>query len=199
MKTLHSIMNLLTGEEIYEALIAKMCTMSADFSEDYERYKTAFIRLKEDFAPELIPSIEEEMDAIQKQTCSNLLFSGFLGIKANLDNYIDPVARNFLDVGFETFLREDIAQALPEYEKSQQVHDRFYSICLRRKRKHTKLSRLLSIIWTPLAPNWHIIMGTCLAMNCCPGSFLGIVRILYRPSSTESGWKSFSGKELNKA
>ena len=128
MKTLHSIMNLLTGEEIYEALIAKMCTMSADFSEDYERYKTAFIKLKEDFAPELIPSIEEEMDAIQKQTCSNLLFSGFLGIKANLDNFIDPIARNFLDVDFETFLREDIAQALPEYESSQQIHIRFYAL-----------------------------------------------------------------------
>ena len=121
-------MNLLTGEEIYEALIAKMCTMSADFSEDYERYKTAFIKLKEDFAPELIPSIEEEMDAIQKQTCSNLLFSGFLGIKANLDNFIDPIARNFLDVDFETFLREDIAQALPEYESSQQIHIRFYAL-----------------------------------------------------------------------
>ena len=128
MKTLHSIMNLLTGEEIYEALIAKMCTMSADFSEDYERYKTAFIRLKEDFAPELMPSIEEEMDAIQKQTCSNLLFSGFLGIKANLDNFFDPIARNFLDVDFETFLREDIAQALPEYESSQQIHIRFYAL-----------------------------------------------------------------------
>ena len=120
-------MDLLTGERIYEALIAKMRTMFTDFSEEYKRYENAIIRLTNELDPEFKPSIEEEAAAIRKQTCSNLLFSGFLGIKANLDNFIDPIAKNFLDVDFETFLREDIAQSLPEYENSRQVHNRFYA------------------------------------------------------------------------
>ena len=181
MKTLHSIMNLLTGEEIYEALIAKMCTMSADFSEDYERYKTAFIRLKEDFAPELMPSIEEEMDAIQKQTCSNLLFSGFLGIKANLDNFIDPIARNFLDVDFETFLREDIAQALPEYEKSQQVHDRFYAhLSPTQKETYEAVSSFVNYLDT-VGPKLAHYYGYLLGNELLPRIILG-----YRPDIVQT-------------
>ena len=181
MKTLHSIMNLLTGEEIYEALIAKICTMSADFSEDYERYKTAFIRLKEDFAPELIPSIEEEMDAIQKQTCSNLLFSGFLGIKANLDNFIDPIARNFLDVDFETFLREDIAQALPEYEKSQQVHDRFYAhLSPTQKETYEAVTSFVNYLET-VGPKLAHYYGYLLGNELLPRIVLG-----YRPDIVQT-------------
>lgn len=181
MKTLHSIMNLLTGEEIYEALIAKMCTMSADFSEDYERYKTAFIRLKEDFAPELMPSIEEEMDAIQKQTCSILLFSGFLGIKANLDNFIDPIARNFLDVDFETFLREDIAQALPEYEKSQQVHDRFYAhLSPTQKETYEAVSSFVNYLDT-VGPKLAHYYGYLLGNELLPRIILG-----YRPDIVQT-------------
>ena len=181
MKTLHSIMNLLTGEEIYEALIAKMCTMSADFSEDYERYKTAFIRLKEDFAPELMPSIEEEMDAIQKQTCSNLLFSGFLGIKANLDNFIDPIARNFLDVDFETFLREDIAQALPEYEKSQQVHDRFYThLSPTQKETYEAVTSFVNYLET-VGPKLAHYYGYLLGNELLPRIVLG-----YRPDIVQT-------------
>ena len=181
MKTLHSIMNLLTGEEIYEALIAKMCTMSADFSEDYERYKTAFIKLKEDFAPELIPSIEEEMDAIQKQTRSNLLFSGFLGIKANLDNFIDPIARNFLDVDFETFLREDIAQALPEYEKSQQVHDRFYAhLSPTQKETYEAVTSFVNYLET-VGPKLAHYYGYLLGNELLPRIILG-----YRPDIVQT-------------
>ena len=181
MKTLHSIMNLLTGEEIYETLIAKMCTMSADFSEDYERYKKAFIRLKEDFAPELIPSIEEEMDAIQKQTRSNLLFSGFLGIKANLDNFIDPIARNFLDVDFETFLREDIAQALPEYEKSQQVHDRFYAhLSPTQKETYEAVTSFVNYLET-VGPKLAHYYGYLLGNELLPRIVLG-----YRPDIVQT-------------
>ena len=74
-----------------------------------------------------VPSVQEEMDAIEKQFSSNLLFSAYLGIKANLDNFKDPVARNFLDVDYDVYLREKAARRLPEYESAKIMRDRFYA------------------------------------------------------------------------
>lgn len=72
-------------------------------------------------------AVMEEMNAITRQCTSDLLFAGMLGLKANFDNFIDPVARNFLDVDFEVYLREETAHSMPEYVQAQQARDRFYA------------------------------------------------------------------------
>ena len=71
--------------------------------------------------------VADEINAIEQQCVSDLLFSGFLGIKANLDNFKNPIARNFLDVDFEVYLREEVAHRLPEYEQAQKSREQFYS------------------------------------------------------------------------
>lgn len=70
---------------------------------------------------------ENSTYAIEQQCASDLLFSGFLGLKANLDNFKNPVARNFLDVDFEVYLRGEVAHRLPEYEQAQKNREQFYS------------------------------------------------------------------------
>lgn len=72
-------------------------------------------------------SANDDMEAIQQQIASDLLFSGLLGLKANFDNYIDPISRNFLDVDPEIYLREDVAHRLPQYISAQEVRNQFYA------------------------------------------------------------------------
>lgn len=100
-----------------------MAEESEAFSADYQRYIDAIDTLRE----ELGEAVTDEINAIEQQCASDLLFSGFLGLKANLDNFTDPVARNFLDVDFEVYLREEVAHRLPEYAQAQKSRERFYS------------------------------------------------------------------------
>lgn len=113
----------LTSHCIVQSFVQWMTEASEEFSADHQRYMDALDTLRK----ELGDTLTQEIDAIEQQCASDLLFSGFLGLKANLDNFIDPVARNFLDVDFEVYLREEIAHRLPAYEQAQKNRERFYS------------------------------------------------------------------------
>lgn len=123
MLTTQTILNQLTGSHIVEALVKVMVEKFEDFSADRQQYIAAMDMLRK----ELGDAATDEMNAIERQSASDLLFSGLLGLKANLDNFIDPVARSFLDVDPEVYLREETAHRLPEYERAQEVRNRFYA------------------------------------------------------------------------
>ena len=120
MVTVQTVVERLTGKTIVDALVETMMAWFEDFAEVQSRYEAALCKLGE-------ASVAEEMDAIWQQTASTLLFSGCLGIKANLDRFIDPVAKDFLEVDFQIFLREDMACRLPVYGRAQKVRDRSYA------------------------------------------------------------------------
>lgn len=124
MLTMQTILEKLRGRYIAVSFVQLMAKKSEDFATDYQRYTNAIDTLRK----ELGDAVTEEIVAIEQQCASDLLFSGLLGLKANLDNYIDPVARNFLDVDFEVYLREETAHRLSEYERAQKVRDQFYSL-----------------------------------------------------------------------
>lgn len=113
----------LTSHSIAQAFIQRLKEESEEFSADHQRYIDAMKTLSE----ELGDAVTDEISAIEQQCASDLLFSGFLGLKANLDNFKNPVARNFLDVDFEVYLREEVAHRLPEYEQAQKNREQFYS------------------------------------------------------------------------
>lgn len=123
MLSMKTILENLTEHYVVETFVQWMAKENEDFAVDYQRYTDAIDALRR----ELGNAVTEDIDAIEQQCASDLLFSGFLGLKANLDNFIDPVARNFLDVDFEVYLREKTAHRLPEYERAQKIRDRFYS------------------------------------------------------------------------
>lgn len=127
MVTMQTVLEQLDGKDTVETLVRVMAEKFSDFGEAQNRYLRAMDTLREELGDAATPSVAEEMEAIQRQTASNLLFSGLLGLRANLDHFIDPVARNFLEVDPETYLREEIARSLPEYESARQVRDRFYA------------------------------------------------------------------------
>lgn len=123
MLTMQTILEQLTGRHIVAAFVQRMAEESEDFAADYQRYTNAMDVLR----TQLGDAVTEECNAIERQLASDLLFSGSLGFKANLNNFIDPIARNFLDVDFEVYLREEMAHSLPEYVRAQKVRDHFYS------------------------------------------------------------------------
>lgn len=125
MTKMQKMMDQLAGPSNVDALIGMMEEHFEDFGDVLERYTLAMHNLKKALGEE---KVNEEADAIRRQTASDLLFCGLLGIKANLDNYINPVARNFLDVDSETYLRETIAHRLPEYKDAQKQRDQFYAL-----------------------------------------------------------------------
>lgn len=124
MLTTQTIMEHLTGREIFDTLILTMAERFDDFAEAKEQYEQAMGLLRGELGAD---SVDAEAEAIRRQISSDLLFSGVLGLKANLDNFINPMARNFLDVDAETYLRENTAHRLPEYENALEARQRFFA------------------------------------------------------------------------
>lgn len=125
MTTMQTVLNQLTGTEIYDSLIHLMTEKLEDFAAVRKQYEHAMDVLQAEVGEQ---AVTDAANAIRQQTVSNLLFSGFLGIKANLDNFINPLAKNFLDTDSEIYLREETAHRLPEYECAQKALDQFYTL-----------------------------------------------------------------------
>ena len=159
----------LTGHSIAQTFIQWLKEESEEFSADHQRYIDAMKALRE----ELGDAVTGEINAIEHQCASNLLFSGFLGLKANLDNFQNPVARNFLDVDFEIYLREEVAHRLPEYEQAQKKREQFYSqLTLTQRETYEDISTYTSHLETvgpKLAHYFGYLLGNELLPRIIPG------------------------------
>lgn len=115
----------------YKKIVATLVDAMADHSDEFVADQTCFSEtislLKTQLGPNPSPSVNDVVDSIYQQIGSSLLFSCFLGLKANLDHFIDPIGHTFLDVDPETYLRENVARHLPDYQLAQQVQEHFYS------------------------------------------------------------------------
>lgn len=111
----------LTGKYLAEALVAEMGERFGDFAQVQRRYHDAMGELQKCHGA----CCKDEMEAIDRQIRSLVLFSGMLGLKANWDHFVDPIARSFLDVDADVYLREETAHMLPEYENAQLVRNEF--------------------------------------------------------------------------
>ena len=109
-------------KEIAEALVGVMSENFEDFAADQVRFQETVSWLEKESC-----STREVVDAIEQQIGSMVLFSFFLGLKANWDHFIDPIGRTFLDVDAEVYLREDMAKRLPDYQNAQRILERFYA------------------------------------------------------------------------
>ena len=119
------MMELLTGRKSVDAFIEGLAAKSPDFAKDHRQFQDAITCFKNNLSEETNPSVDDLIDAIHRQTVSNWLFSGFLGFQANLGHFLNPVARTFIDVDPEIYLRESVARDLPEYTSAQAIIDRF--------------------------------------------------------------------------
>ena len=127
MITLQTVLNQLTGNDTVPALETFLAEHFEDFAIAQGRYINAIAALEESLGDSVSISARDERAAIAQQTASDLLFSGLLGFKANWDHFIDPVARTFLEVDSELYLREAMAHMLPEYIRAQEIRNQFYA------------------------------------------------------------------------
>lgn len=107
-------MEQLTGQALTKSLIEFLEQHCEDFSEIREKYQEAIAQTEKG---------KKLAEAIDAQTASDLLFSAALGLKANLDHFRDPIARTFLEVDPEIYLRESVAHSLPQYIEAQKIRD----------------------------------------------------------------------------
>ena len=128
MLTMQKGMHIPTDKELYNTLLDILEKEFEDFADAQNRYENTTRTLQAELGEDAAPSVEDVMNAIRQQTVSNLLFSSALGIKANWDHFMNPVARNFMDVEPDIYLREDTARRLPNYAQAQRVLDRFYGL-----------------------------------------------------------------------
>lgn len=127
MDTMQWILDQLLGKLISGSLIEMLAKNFEDFAAARKNYHKTMDMLQEQLGEAAVPSVEEEKLALRQQTASQIFFSGILGIKANMDHFIDPVARSFLATDPETYLRERTAHQLPEYRDAQNIRREFYA------------------------------------------------------------------------
>ena len=114
-------------KEMVSSLAEVMVSNFEDFAADQSRYKKTLSWLEQTLPEGTAPSVEKLVNAIDQQIGSTILFSYFLGLKANWDHFIDPIGRTFLDVDTEVYLREDMARRLPDYQNAQRTQEQFYA------------------------------------------------------------------------
>lgn len=181
MTTMQTVLDRLTGKSIVQELLGVMAENFQDFAQEQSRYLDAMRILQDELGTDISPCAQDDMNAIEQQVASSLFFSGLLGVKANLDNYIDPIARSFLDVDPEIYLREDVAHRLPKYEQAQQVRDRFYaSLSPAQKDRYADVISYVSYLQTvgpKLAHYYGYLLGNELLYQVIPG---------YRPDTAQT-------------
>ena len=193
MITMQTILKQLTGEEIYDSLIHFMTEEFEDFAVTREHYERIMDILQIELGEK---TVMDANNAIQQQTVSNLLFTGTLGLKANLDNFINPLTRNFLDVDAEIYLQEETAHRLPEYGRAQSVLGQFYStLSLDQKEMYEDVIAYVSYLETiapKLAHYYGYLLGNELLPYIIPGYHADMaVTLQYRKML-----KTYFGKEL---
>lgn len=117
-----TIVERLAGRETMELLMDMLEEKSADFAADRQRCADAVKNLRGVSAG---PSADDVMDAIIEQASVTFLFSLCLGLKDNLDHFYNPIARSFLEVDSEVYLRRGVVTKLPNYITAQEVRGKF--------------------------------------------------------------------------
>lgn len=173
MVTTQKVLEQITSMQIARELEVYLEVHFSSFVVERTRFSNAVDRLRYELDEELSPTIENLLNAIDKQTASNLLFSCALGFKSNLDHFIDPMARTVLDVDFPVYLREETAMRLPEYVKAQTTIDAFFAHLPEQYDELVEaLIRYISYLETTgpkLAHYFGYLLGNDILPNIVPG------------------------------
>lgn len=160
-------------KEIVTSLVGVMAVNFEDFAADQTRFHETIILLENELGSEISPSVSDMIDAIDQQIGSSLLFSCFLGLKANLDHFVDPIGRTFLDVDPETYLREDLAKHFPDYQNALRVQEQFCAaLSPEQKDKYEDITTYISHLETvgpKLAHYYGYVLGNQLFPHVIPG------------------------------
>ena len=171
MKSMTEIIETLFGQGIAEMLVEKLLRDSAWFQEDHKKYTEALETLRAQYGVEA----EEINQAVMRQCASDLIFSGWLGLKMNLDHYLNPMLPNctWQQVDYQDIIREDIAHNLPEYKAAENELERLFE---KMPDGQQQLSNAIAeyqshlvTVGPKLAHYWGYVLGNELLCRCIPG------------------------------
>ena len=117
------VLTILNAEEMLAKMIGVIEGISKDFPHIKKEYQQAIHILRRELGDEKIISF---LVGVSRRSEADLLFCGSLGYQANLNNFRDPVARTFMDVDFEDFLRVEVLLRMPQRQEAESVIDAFY-------------------------------------------------------------------------
>ena len=110
MKTIESILSQLSSTSFVEDLRKILREKDADF----RPVENAFRDAMKDLASRIgLQATKELIDAIEKQICSDLVYAAYLGFQDNLANFRNPIANQFTNLDYDTFLRLHVMQTMP--------------------------------------------------------------------------------------
>lgn len=116
-------LNILNAKEMVEVMIAYIESFSKDFGSCKDEFEQSIISLRIELGDE---KVDKLLDAIDRRCEADLIFCGSLGYEANLKNFRDPIARTFMDVDFEEYLRVEVLQNMPQRDRAEREIDEFY-------------------------------------------------------------------------
>lgn len=117
------VLTILNAEEMLNKMIGVIADVDRDFSHIKEEYEQSVFILRRELGDEKIDAF---LNAVNRRCEVDLIFCGSLGYQANLNNFRDPIARTFLDVDFEEYLRAHVLQVIPQRNAAEKEIDAFY-------------------------------------------------------------------------
>ena len=121
MKTQEMI--ILNNEEMLQKMLGAIESVSKDFPRIKEEYEQSIFMLRCELGDE---KVDKFLNAINRRCEADMLFCGSLGYHANLNNFRDPIARTFMDVDFEEYLRVEVLQRMPQRQAAENEIEAFY-------------------------------------------------------------------------
>lgn len=125
MKTLDQILEQFTGPFILEDLADLMRTHDSSFLRCEDNYKRAVAYLRNNTEESIVPSIDEYLDACQKEVIYNLLYSAYHGYRINLENFHSPYAIKFEWTDFTDYIRDHLIGHCPYSSQARSAQEAF--------------------------------------------------------------------------
>ena len=173
MISVNTFLEKISYKEIVASLADVMAANLEEFAADQSHFHETIALLESELGEGSAPSVSDMVDAIYQQIGSSLLFSCFLGFKANFDHFIDPIGRTFLDVDSEVYLREDVAKRFPDYQNAQRVQEQFYAaLSPKQQDTYENITAYMSHLETvgpKLAHYYGYVLGNQLFPRAIPG------------------------------
>ncbi|MBQ7096334.1 MAG: hypothetical protein IJN80_07820 [Clostridia bacterium] len=95
-----------------QEVVKQLEQFSENTFDDFKEIKNSFETAEKEMEGTRLLSLKS---AFEQRIFAAVLFSAFLGFQANLKHFNDPVARTFLEVSPEIYLRKKVMSGMPYY------------------------------------------------------------------------------------
>lgn len=126
MKQIDTIMSQMTGAPVLKELANALRKYSTEFPEEEEKYHEAVSILRDALPADMTPTLDEFLAAEEADIISRILYAGFSGFRANVENFHHPFSLDFTRMDFFDCVKDHIIGHFPINYESSRITDAFY-------------------------------------------------------------------------